>query len=242
MASLSLNNIRTQKVKSDRLFLDRFEYCFRFRVKDVSVLRISRGNVPSRADVEKIIASRKKWRLHWEEQNAKNKHVWGLPMSHPDPAITAVEEDQLFSLLDYFHLHKKAIKYSVSGNMIYVYSNEYSMLTDLVNIAKPDYVVVKQAIITRPKDTVAHKEPKYRFRTYFKDSLLQHNTKDALRFQLSNAQDIKISKSLEIFLTDERSYIQRYYFIDHNDDKWLLMLHMACPGIIRKTMPIIQAK
>jgi hypothetical protein len=243
MGLLCLNNIRSTKIKTDRLFLNKFEYCFRFRVNEVSTLRIRQGRMPSRDAVKTTLDFREKWRQQWREQLKNNGKHYSWADDLQDPAITKNDEDRLYKLLDYFHSYKKEFKYSVSSNLIYLYSNEYSMLTELIDLIELDSVNVRQAVISRPKDTIAQKNPKYQYRTYFKDISITGEIKDALRVQLGNLKDINVSRSLSAFLNSNKHYYtQRYFFVDYNDDKWLLMLHIVCPGIVRKTMSIVSAK
>ena len=99
-----------------------------------------------------------------------------------------------------------------------------------------------QAVICRPKDTIQLKEPKHEFRSYFKITKITQEQKDYLIAFLANQQTVRLSPALRHWTTVPFNRTQDYFFVDHDGLSWLTMLSLVRPGLIRKTMQIIQAK
>jgi len=64
-----------------------------------------------------------------------------------------------------------------------------------------------------------------------------------LRDFLNNYQDsVRLSPSLTKWLVHPNRRLYGYFFVDHDDDGWLLMAQLAQPGLIRTTLEILSYK
>ena len=112
-------------------------------------------------------------------------------------------------------------------------------------------VDLKRAELNLPPDTILLKNPQYQYRTYFRGRSLGKTQKARLAaWVATQGDDIAASKSLQAFLEIEtkpaRVYWWRsdatesYYYIEHNSLQYETMLSMVCPGMVRKTFPIVK--
>ena len=100
---------------------------------------------------------------------------------------------------------------------------------------------IKEAVISKPKNTVVLKSSPYRFRSYFAYKRYNLAEKARILNYLENQPDVKISVGLGRWLKYKISdWSRRHYYFDHNDTKIELMLRLIFPDIVRTTMPIIE--
>jgi hypothetical protein len=122
----------------------------------------------------------------------------------------------------------------------YFYTNDPGFFQILQRFPGVSHCYFQQAVVDLPRDVVLLKDSSYQWRTYFRE---KHYTKDQLRilsqFLLSRPQQFKLTKHWQGRLI-RQSYITRSFFVDHHDEKDAMLLHIAVPGTVRKTMPIIQ--
>jgi len=102
-----------------------------------------------------------------------------------------------------------------------------------------------QAVINRPRDTVLLKHPTHTKRSYFREGPISKHDKLMLtNFLINQKAHIKASPGLRNWLSRGKihDYVMNYFYIDHSDDQWITMLSLIRPGLIRKTMQILQDK
>ena len=198
----------------DRLFYDQFEYSVQFYLHGAGCCR-------NPATVSRAIM----WRNganHWTnrritEEHSANLHNWVHQLSQLDD--------------------HKVIYYS---NHVYLYTNS---LEDIEHIAQLEYVHQLEAskcVVNRPRDTIMLKNPRHKYRTFFKERFMEKTQADILRkFLLSRQDCFRITPHLTHKLEkDSMFYTLSYYFVDHNDMNDIVMLQLVCPGIVRKTLAI----
>jgi hypothetical protein len=158
--------------------------------------------------------------------------------------VTSKQEDleNLQAMVRILWPVRDQIKLVFSGDWGYVYANDKQLLK---SIGRQNYVhtyYIKEAVVTRPKDTILLQSSPYQFRSFLKERLWTIDDKKRILAYLENQPDIKISRGLKHWLKyDTRwHWSRRYHYFDHNDAKIELMLQLICPGIIRTTMPIIE--
>lgn len=129
-------------------------------------------------------------------------------------------------------------KQVIHSHLVYVYSNDAAALQRLVQ-AGNDYVwnvQFQHAQLTRPPGIVLLKQPKYQYRTYFRE---RYQDTEPLRKFLKNRTDcFGYSKEFGHRLTDYRFYVQRHHFVDHHSAADAMMLNLVCANIVRETLPI----
>lgn len=157
-----------------------------------------------------------------------------------------ISPDNVINLRDMWHRLQSVrdqIKLVVSFDCVYVYSNDPGLLTQLASAEYTDSRYGQQALVTLPRDVVCIKNPKFKYRSYFRDKTLTQEQFDQLKSFLASRKDCYgITKSLQGNLKYARwPFLQRHWFVEHNDPKDITMLSLVCPGVIRKTLPV-QAK
>ena len=172
--------------------------------------------------------------------HGRQKH--GIILSRSWKEITEKTVADLHALAEQLIQSQADYKLVVSINQGYVYTNDFNLIDRLSSMPQLAYKTYTKAIITRPKNTVALKNPKYKFRSYFKMKSITAKQKDHLMDFLHGQQHISISPGLQRWFDFPFNRIQDYFFIDHDNESWLTMLNLVIPGCIRKTMHIIPAK
>ena len=137
------------------------------------------------------------------------------------------------------------------NNYLTVYTNNLGLHGRLMACDWIESVDLKRAELNLPPDTILLKNPQYQYRTYFRGRSLGKTQKARLAtWVTTQGDDVSASKSLQAFLEIEvgpkRAYWWRsdatesYYYIEHNSLQYETMLSMVCPGMVRKTLPIVK--
>jgi hypothetical protein len=137
------------------------------------------------------------------------------------------------------------------NNYLTVYTNNLGLHGRLMACDWIESVDLKRAELDLPPDTILLKNPQYQYRTYFRGRSLGKTQKARLSaWVTTQGDDIAASKSLREFLDIEtrptrvlrwrNDATESYYYIEHNSLKYETMLSMICPGMVRKTMPIVK--
>jgi hypothetical protein len=150
--------------------------------------------------------------------------------------------DNILEMLQYLWPVRDQIKVTFSGDWGYIYSNNKKLLQSISDLSYVYAYYIKEAVVTRPKDTIRLQTSPYRYRSFLKERQWNPDDKSRMLLYLQNQPDVKISRGLTHWLKyDTRwHWSRRYHYFDHNDAKIELMLQLICPGIIRTTMPIIE--
>jgi len=134
------------------------------------------------------------------------------------------------------------IRFVVTKNHGYLYSNDVASLR---TIAKKHYMLstnLREAVIDRPRNTVRLKKRKHLLRSYFNNTrLTEENKARLINFFNNHVNEVRPSPSLAAYMSpgSRWHWISDHLFFDHNDTKLLLMLGLVCPGLVKKTLDII---
>ena len=136
------------------------------------------------------------------------------------------------------------------NNYLTVYTNNLGLHGRLMACDWIESVDLKRAELNLPPDTILLKNPQYQYRTYFRGRSLGKTQKARLAaWVATQGDDVAASKSLQAFLDIETSpkmywwrsdATESYYYIEHNSLQYETMLSMVCPGMVRKTFPIVK--
>jgi hypothetical protein len=233
--------LKFKSIVKDRLFYDRFQYCISFGLTEISCLREQELDC---VRISRMLDRRKQWReiaqQRWitQKQNAQQtilKRQWN--------EITDEVEQNLYDFADTLRNSATDFKLVVSTNYGWVYTNSIELISQLKLMRMLTGKKYSEAVIDRPKNTIRLKNPRHGYRGYFKITKLTAVQKDHLMDFLSNQKDsIRLSPALQRWIDQPFNRTQDYFFIDYNTSSWLTMLALVNPGLIRKTMQIIQAK
>jgi hypothetical protein len=227
--SLTLQNPNFKPVSSDRLFYDHWQYCIRFRLNEVSVLRDS-------LDIENIDAlldRRSIWRERVRSRWPHNNFVRG------HDAITDQTRENLYAFADFLQQITDPYKMVISANQCWIYSNNANLLERIDRLPFVNHAKFTQSVIVRPRNTVAVRHPNHRYRSYFRNTKLATAEKDRILSFLQGQNDVRISPALTEWIATPFNRTQDYFFVDYNEESWLTMLSLVRPGLIRKTVQIV---
>lgn len=217
--------INFQLTSRDRLFYDQYRYGICVYITEASCLRAK-----THRELLKMVEYRNRARRQY----------------YSSPSRIVIEGDTLNDLVAAFEFldqYRDRIKMMVSFNMMYVYSNDPQLLE---NISQQDWATFRsamQAEVNRPRDVVLLNNPRYQYRSYFKDRALNEHEASLLLNFLENRTDVfSITPSFRINLQKwRRPFIPKHLFVEHNDPRDITMLNLVVPGLIRKTLTV-QAK
>ncbi len=206
-------------VDRDRWYFDQYEYCGSFAQNDIYLIRGL-----DKTQYEKSLAYSQRW-----------------PSLQPGKQLCREYLDQTF---DFLSTAAAPIKVTFSWIYCYVYTNDLDWISDIVNQCPhvQDFKL-SQAVITKPRDVVSMLDPKYQYRTWFRERWTDAETKSRLKNWLAQNTEVKISQSLNHWLDaktpNKRLLTARHFYIDYNSAQYETMLNMLVPGLIRRTQPIV---
>ena len=221
-------NIKT--VSKDRLFFDQYEYCFNFKLEEMSALREL-----DHAYIDRELDYRSNWR-------SRNPNFGGSWRGHRGE-ITAENRTNCHTLCDYL-LAKQDYKLVIYNDWGYVYSSDLTMLRDMEQLEYLTPASLKQVRLDIPRDSILIKSSEHEWRSYFFAGRMTAEQKESLRNFLDNQSDIRIGPGLKRFLSGRQAhhYINDNAFIDHNGQGIIMMLGLILPRAIRKTLKLIRDK
>lgn len=192
--------------------------------------------------IEDMIQRRRVWREMARQRWRGQKAATILGLSHGREINDEIIEN-LHALAEMLITAPEDFKLVVSINQAHVYTNDLILINRLDRMSILQYKTFARAEVTRPRDTIALKRPKYKFRSYFKLMNLTAQQKDHLEAFLNNhSAHVRVGPALRDWLSLPFNRVQDYFFVDHDAETWLTMLNLVVPGVIRKTMNIVPAK
>ena len=222
------SNLKFKTVEKDRLFYDQYQYSVSIPLKEANALR----KELSHESIDRIIQRR---RAYWATIPHRQHRV-----------INQDDIDRLHRVCDFLLSDTDEYKLVFYYNhWLTIYTNSLALLDRVDTL---DYIDIKnhsRVNVNRPRDTIILKNPKHTKRSYFREFAITNHEKDIITNFLTNQRDyIKISPGLRDWMKRGRlhNYVFDYFFIDYSDDQWLTMLSLVRPGLIRKTVKILQAK
>lgn len=235
--------IKFAKVYKDQLFYDRWQYCVSFELREANALKILHHDT-----IDDAIARRRQW-YHDVAQRWTN-HMGGLiqnsVLNKPFKVVRISKTTiaNLHAVADTLLQTSDEFKIITSVHEIRVYTDSIGLIETIRNQHASDSMRFTEVVINRPKNTVRLKRSRFSHRSYFKSVKLNDVDKDNLANFLLNQQDaIRLSPGLADWLVHRKfaHYTYDTYFIDHNGTNHLLMVALICPGLIRKTLPIVRS-
>lgn len=226
------------------MFYDHFQYCISFGLAEISCLREQELD---RDRIGLMLERRKQWRevaqQRWVTLGQKNNNSQQTILTRRWNEITDEVEQNLYDFADILRNSGTDLKLVVSTDYGWVYTNSLELIGRLKLMRMLTGKKYSEAVVDRPKNTILLKNPRHRFRSYFKITKITSEQKDMLINFLNNQQtSIRIGPALAKWTTSAFYRTQDYFFVDHNEMSWLTMLALVHPGIIRKTQQILPAK
>lgn len=201
------------------LYFNQYLYSMHFYFLDAYVLRYAPEKIPA------VLTTRYVF---------KNSRFYPNDINHAP----------LLQELGKFFRSRSDVKRMVFSDWVYAYTNDYHLAHELEENFPIDKIYVHQAHLVKPANVVQIKNPRWAYRSYFRERWLGAERGQTLsRFLINRTDCFGYSNSLASRMSQQGNLnrTMSHYFIEHNDTSDLKMLDFVCPGIIRKTLPI-QAK
>jgi len=204
-------------------------------------LREIRNSTKTQSEVEFITTKRFTARLQYDRF-----WIYTPTFNSPDnlkseQTTTKMRLDDLIDVLGVLWPVRNQVKIMFSGDWGYIYSNDRDLLIKIDDLPYVTGYYIKEAVVSRTKNTIELKSSAYQFRSYFAYKKYDEDKKARIQDYLKNQPDVKIGRGLNHWLKYKISdWSRRHYYFDHNDPKIELMLQLMFPDIIRTTMPIIE--
>jgi hypothetical protein len=227
--SLTRQNPNFKPVSSDRLFYDHWQYCIRFQLSEVNCLRYSLDE----EEIDALLTRREIWRQRVRQRWPQNNFV------RPHADITDSTRQNLYAFADFLKQTDVAYKMVISVNQCWIYSNDTNLLERIGRLPFVNSTKYTEAVIVRPRDTIAVKNPRHSYRSYFRGIKLSAVEKNKILSFLHNQPDVRISPALQEWINTPFNRTQDYFFVDYHTATWLTMLALVHPGLIRKTVQIV---
>jgi hypothetical protein len=214
-------------VLRDRLFYDQYPYCMSAVLKEACAMREL-----SHEFIDNVISVRRHYLL-----NSKNFYRHRLAHISDDIVTNLHKLCQL--LLDTSHQFKLVIEF----NSIRLYSMDDSLPREILDSdIDLGFLSFKQAVVDRPRDTIQLKNPQHTHRSYFNRAKITEAQKESIVHLLNNNTDtLRLSPGLKTWTVQPFKWTDTYYFVDHSDESWILMMSLIRPRLIKKTIQLIKS-
>lgn len=228
----SNSRLIVNSVSRDKLWYDQFNYCYTFVLPELSALREL-----DHKHIDTVIKRRK------EIENRYPNFGGSWMASLRQRTITDEMVINLHRMCDLLLAHNQPYKFTISGDTGHLYTNEFQICTTLHSADWLGTIQCRQVSLDFPRDSIYIKKSKHAKRTYFKNQSISLESKTRLSALRENA-NIRFGPGLEQWLDrfPNSKYVCDNYFIDHNDDSVLTMLHLATGIQIKKTLSIVRDK
>ena len=211
---------KVRDVARSELYFGQWQYAVHLRLPHASFLRD--------LDHKKIDIA-----IHFRN-NWLQGHLRGMPR------IDKETQKILHQACDFLLRRTRPYKKMVSGNSMWLYTNHPDDFQYIESIPTGRVEKIERATLTLAPNTVTLVDPQHCFRTYFRERWLNQDELDLLRRYFSARPDqFRLSPGFKRFVTGNRVYLSPGNFVDHNEPSADLLISMAVPGVVRKTLPIV---
>ena len=157
--------------------------------------------------------------------------------------ITKEQKENIMAMFSELEPVRDQLKIVISFGIMYIYGNDASVLKKLADLPYVNFCSAVQAVVDRPRDVILKTNPKFKYRSYFKEKVLEEHERDRLMNFLESRRDVfGFTNTLKQTLNRYRvHWLPRHLYIEHNDPKDITMFSLVMPGLIRKTVSV-QAK
>lgn len=251
--SLTDSSPEVEAISSDRLFYDCYQYSLRFHLTEFHCIRpwhdYDGDNVEEL--LEKIEQNRRQH--HFRDQRIGHYGNWDKPISSNsfeknDQAFQQQIEQDLYPVVRLLWPYRANIKIVATTHWGYVYSNRLDLLKLVAGARAVQVCRILKAVVDRPPNTVGLRNKHHNYRTYLRDLRITESQQDQIQQYLTQQQDVRLCPSLKSWSRVDHRYSwvknvawsRSTFFFDHNGATDALMLEMIVPGIVRKTLEIVE--
>lgn len=205
----------------DKLFFDQYRFSMRFKFANSGRMRVLTHDAIDTS-------------VHWAR---------AMSALNPSIHVTDDAKSRLLIMCDLLNSITVPYKRIVYSDWQYLYTNDPGFFALIEKVSGVQYVSYSEVTVTKPRDTVVLKESQYQWRTYFRDRWYEPDqTATFINFLLSRPQQFRVTDLQRRRMKHKYFYVTRSMFVDHHDQRDALLLNLAVPGCVRKTMPIMVAQ
>lgn len=230
----------------DQLYHGRFQYVFEFVQPELYCVRGYRKS----ADPVSAQRSAVKWYHTRQEFRRSNFLPKWLEDKPDDPEVAERKIETLTALAGFLKTHQDHVKLTISNSTGYFYNNDLGLVEQLiVSVPSLAYIdrPVRQALVAVPAGCISLRESQYAFRSYFSGQTVSPEKKQQLTQFLQGQSELRLGPALADWCAGKHrfwayrntDYLDRHFFIDHNDMGIVTMLSLMQHHIIRKTVNIV---
>lgn len=220
-----MESFKLKVEKRNKLYFNRFKYRAVVQIQGAAYTYYT-------PDLETFISRMEKLR--------DNKPRYGVRVMHDEwkEYWDEVDLDRISQLITWRNVvSKDKCLIRIQGDNVSFFSNELPLLQTLDSIDPK--VDITEAVCYEPDYMYFKKQPKYKFRTYFKGKRMPKDFSDNCRTLQDMYKSLNFSKGLFISLFHNNWHPYRYmhgsYFVEYNDEQMLTILSMWFPDMLAKT-------
>lgn len=226
-----MSNLKIKPVETNQLFHKKYRYSVRFDLPELGIIRgLELDNI------DQVVKERNEWRAQLE-----SRYSFGNK-----DQITDTTKENLRDMCELLAQHKDQIKFVISFDRGYVYTNDSVLVKQIAGKQTVTRVQVQEAKQICPEGTIALIDPKWTHRTYFKSKNVSEFQRNSLTEYLASRENVRLSPGLKEWITNSRninnwwkSWTHSHFFIDHNNDGEVLFMNMVIPNITGRTLQIV---
>ena len=228
------SNLKFKTVTSDQLFYGLYQYSASFQLQECWVFRYTLEHDQIDERLTRQQEWREKMRQRWPSDQMNRYHSM----------IDDITRANTHVMADFITAIKDPYKIIIENKVMRIYTNDLALINQIDQLTYVQKKRYAQAVVNRPKDTIRLKKSKHQLRSYFKETRISPEDKQAIAQFLTGQKDVRVGAGLQAWLDEKRSiYITKwtrdYFFVDYTNPSWLTMLNLVRPGLIRKTVAII---
>jgi len=211
--------MKSKTAQRNSLFYNQYRYCIAWHMTHAHMLRV--------LDTEQV-KQRIEYRNGTTYQQRKNIRVM---------------EDQTITLLeacDYLSSRPNPFRKNVSTSIIWFYTNHPEDFDRLAAFENSRVESISEADVCLEPGVVTLTRPRHNYRTYFRERWLSSDQVSTIqRYFGARTDQFRLSPGFRMLIEGTRMWMTANHFVDHNEPQADFLINMACPGIVRKTLPIV---
>ena len=248
------SSLEVELTSSNRLFYDCYQYSLRFHLAEFHCIRPWHDHDGD--DVEELLEKIEQYRLQHHlryNREIQYNNNWTRPSHYKAFEKTNREfqqqlERDLYPVVRLLWPCRADIKIVATTHWGYVYSDHLELLKLVAGTWPVQLPRLIKAVVDRPPNTVGLRNKQHNYRTYFRDLRVTESQRDQIQQYLAQQQDVRLCPSLKSWSRVDRAYpwlqnvawSRSTFFFDHQGAGDALMLEMLVPGIVRKTLEIVE--
>lgn len=164
-------------------------------------------------------------------------------VGHPLYGQNWVLDDQIQALAeacDYLTSRPNPFRKTVNTNNMWFYTNHPDDFKHLGAIEGSRVEYCTEADVCLQPGVITLNNPQHQYRTYFKDRWITREQLAAIMRYFDTRRDqFRMGPGFNELVAGRRIWLASNHFVDHNEPGAELLINLACPGLVRKTLPIV---